>query len=94
MVLVMTSPFWVLGEIDGVGSCVGVLVHLEVVGRKSKRSQDHVPQFLQFTCRCKGGVSQSINNPSMSVTFMVCLGAVRTHHLLLQLLISLLNLLW
>lgn len=40
------------------------------------------------------GDSQSINNPSMSVTFMVCLGAVRTHHLLLQLLISLLNLLW
>lgn len=51
VVLVMTSPFWVLGEIDGVGSCIGVLVHLEVVGRKSKRSQDHVPQFLQFTCR-------------------------------------------
>lgn len=28
----------VLDEVDGVGARVGILVHLEVVGRQSKRS--------------------------------------------------------
>lgn len=49
--LPVISPFGVLVEVDRIRACVGVLVHLEVVGRKSKRSQDHVSQFLQFSCK-------------------------------------------
>lgn len=41
---------WVLDEVDGVGTRVCVLINLEVVGRESERSQDQVPQVLQFTC--------------------------------------------
>lgn len=49
----MTSSVVVVGvldKVDRVRAGVGVLVHLEVVGGKSKRSQDQVPQVLQFTC--------------------------------------------
>lgn len=46
------SPFGigVLDKVDGVGTRAGILVHLEVVGWKSKRSEDKIPQVLQFTC--------------------------------------------
>ena len=37
-----------LDEVDGVGSC-RVLVHLEVVGGQTERSQEHVAQVLQLT---------------------------------------------
>lgn len=44
------SSVVILDKVDGVGAGVCVLVHLEVVGGKSKRSQDQVPQVLQFAC--------------------------------------------
>lgn len=40
----------VLHKVDRIGSSILVLVHLEVVGGKSERPQDHVPQVLEFTC--------------------------------------------
>lgn len=47
--MVSSVAVWVLDEVDGVGARVWVLVHLEVVGGKSKRSQHQVPQVLQLT---------------------------------------------
>lgn len=37
---------WVLDEVDGVGAGVCILVHLEVAGGKSERSQENVSQIL------------------------------------------------
>lgn len=40
----------ILDKVDGVGTCPGILLHLEVVCWKSKGSEDKVPQVLQLTC--------------------------------------------